>query len=262
VGRLVFVHSYCQSGVGALRPSGAAYRAGHPYVGLHHAPAAPALGVVALARVVADRCALGRAAVCAVRLGGLAHPCRLQRLAQYQLGTVWLPGEGVALVVRLGPIAPSPTVLWAALACTGAALCYGVSTPLMKRAVAHIEPVAIAAGIHLWSVLLIAPAALWTLPQAHFTVPALVAVAIMGIVTSALAYWVHLRIMRQVSVTAAMTPAFMIPLFGVAWGYLFLGEPISSGMLAGVALILVATALVSEFNPFAAPALDAVAAKP
>jgi drug/metabolite transporter (DMT)-like permease len=187
---------------------------------------------------------------------------QMERLNLRKLLGCALGFAGVALVVRLGPIAPSPTVLWAALACTGAALCYGVSTPLMKRAVTHIEPVAIAAGIHLWSMVLLAPAALGTLPQARFTVPALVAVAIMGIVTSALAYWVHLRIMRQVSVTAAMTPAFMIPLFGVAWGYLFLGEPISSGMLAGVALILVATALVSEFNPFAAPAQDAVTATP
>ncbi len=187
---------------------------------------------------------------------------KMDRLSPRKLLGCALGFAGVALVVRLGPITPSPAVLWAALACTGAALCYGISTPLMKRAVTHIEPVAIAAGIHLWSVVLLAPAALWTLPQARFTVPAMVAVAIMGIITSALAYWVHLRIMRSVSVTAAMTPAFLIPLFGVAWGHLFLGEPVSTGMLAGVALILVATALVSEFNPFAAPALDAVAAKP
>jgi drug/metabolite transporter (DMT)-like permease len=169
---------------------------------------------------------------------------------------------GVALVVRLGPITPSPTVIMAALACTGAAMCYGLSNPLMKRAVTHIEPVAIAAGIHLWSVVLVAPAALWSLPQARFTPTALAAAAVMGVVTSALAYWVHLRIMRKVSATAAMTPAFMIPLFGVAWGHLFLGEPVSIGMLAGAALVLLATALVAEFNPFAKPAVDAANATP
>jgi drug/metabolite transporter (DMT)-like permease len=168
---------------------------------------------------------------------------------------------GVALIVRLGPITPTPSVVLAALACTGAAMCYGISNPLMKRAVARIEPVAIAAGIHLWSAILVAPAALWALPQARFTVPAMVAVAVMGIITSALAYWVHLRILRHVSATAAMTPAFMIPLFGVAWGHLFLGEPVSTGMLAGAALVLLATALVTEFNPFAKPA-DVAAATP
>ncbi len=160
---------------------------------------------------------------------------------------------GVALVVRLGPVDLSPQVLLAALACTAAAACYGVSTPLAKRAVTRIEPLAIAAGIHLWSLVLMAPATAWYWPQAQWSITVLAAVAVMGIITSALAYWVHLRIMRRVSATAAMTPAFMIPLFGVAWGHLFLNEPVSSGMLAGAALVLAATALVSEFNPFKNP---------
>lgn len=160
---------------------------------------------------------------------------------------------GVALVVRLGPVDLSPQVLLGALACIGAAACYGVSTPLAKRAVTHIEPLAIAAGIHLWSLVLLTPATVWRWPYAQWSVTALVAVAVMGIVTSALAYWVHLRIMRRVSATAAMTPAFMIPLFGVAWGHIFLNEPVSSGMLIGAALVLVATALVSGFNPFSKP---------
>jgi drug/metabolite transporter (DMT)-like permease len=169
---------------------------------------------------------------------------------------------GVGLVVRLGPIALTPSVLLAAAACTGAAACYGISTPLMKRAVTRMEPLAIAAGIHLWSIVLLAPAALYQLPQATFTVPALVAVAVMGIVTSALAYWMHLRILRHVSATAAITPAFMIPLFGVAWGHVFLNEPVSWGMLTGAVLVLAATALVSGFNPFAKPAADAAIATP
>jgi drug/metabolite transporter (DMT)-like permease len=168
---------------------------------------------------------------------------------------------GVALIVRLGPISPTPSVVLAALAYTAAAMCYGISNPLLKRAVTRMEPVAIAGGIHLWSTIVVAPAAVWALPQARFTVPAMAAVAVMGIVTSALAYWVLLRIMRQVSATAAMTPSFMIPLFGVLWGHLFLGEPVSSGMLVGAALVLLATALVTDFNPFAKPQ-DAATATP
>jgi drug/metabolite transporter (DMT)-like permease len=41
----------------------------------------------------------------------------------------------------------------------------------------------------------------------------------------------------------------MIPLFGVTWGGLFLGEPFTPGMVPGVALVLVACALVTGFNP-------------
>ncbi|MCD6078639.1 MAG: putative rane protein, partial [Ramlibacter sp.] len=41
----------------------------------------------------------------------------------------------------------------------------------------------------------------------------------------------------------------MIPMFGVSWGALFLGEPVTAGMVPGVALVLAACALVTGFNP-------------
>jgi drug/metabolite transporter (DMT)-like permease len=37
--------------------------------------------------------------------------------------------------------------------------------------------------------------------------------------------------------------------FGVTWGHLFLGEAVSSGIFAGGAMVLLATALVTGFNP-------------
>ena len=170
---------------------------------------------------------------------------------------------GVALIVRLGPVKPDAATLAAALAaalaCITAAACYGISTPLMKRATTRMQPLAIAAGIHLVSLPLVLPGALWTLPQATFTPGALAAVAVLGIVTSGLAYWGHLRIIRHVTPVAAMSPSFMIPVFGVTWGHLFLGEDLSSGIFAGGALILLATALVTGFNPLRRPAMATVA---
>jgi len=156
---------------------------------------------------------------------------------------------GVALIVRLGPVEPSPTLLLAALACMSAAACYGVCTPWMKRATQRISPLAIAAGIHAAALVLLVPGAVWDWHQAQFTLPALLAVAVMGVVTSGLAYWLNLRVLSQISPVAAMSSAFMIPLFGVAWGSLFLGEPLGVGMLWGGALVLLATALVTGFNP-------------
>jgi len=156
---------------------------------------------------------------------------------------------GVALIVQLGPVQlDGPTVL-AVLACIVASGCYGASTPLMKRATTRMEPLAIAGGIHVAALLVLAPGALWTLPQAQFTPAATLSVLVLGVVTSGIAYWVHLRIIRQVSPVAAISPAFMIPVFGVTWGHLFLGEELSSGIFVGGALVLLATALVTGFNP-------------
>ena len=157
--------------------------------------------------------------------------------------------EGVALIVGLGPVKLTPEVLLAALACIGASACYGISTPLMKRAITRMQPLEIAAGIHGLSLVFLLPGAVWSWPQAHFTVGALAAVALMGVVTSGLAYWMHIRILAHVSPVAAMSPTFMIPVFGVTWGHIFLGEQLSSGIYAGGALVLLATGLITGFNP-------------
>ncbi len=164
---------------------------------------------------------------------------------------------GIGMIVQLGPISLSPTVLLACGAALLASLCYGIAVPLTKHALSRIEPLPAAAMTHLWSMILISPLAIYDLPQAKWSTAALLATAVIGIITSGIAFWLHLRVMRHISSTAAMTPAFMIPIFGVLWGHLFLGEPLSSGMLAGAGLALVAIALISDLK-----LLDAAAAKP
>ena len=168
---------------------------------------------------------------------------------------------GVALIVGLGPVKLTPEVLLAALACIGASACYGISTPLMKRAITRMQPLEIAAGIHGISLVFLIPGAVWSWPEAHFTPGALGAVALMGVVTSGLAYWMHIRILSHISPVAAMSPTFMIPVFGVTWGHIFLGEQLSSGIYAGGALVLMATGLITGFNPLQ-KWLDAASVKP
>jgi drug/metabolite transporter (DMT)-like permease len=46
-----------------------------------------------------------------------------------------------------------------------------------------------------------------------------------------------------------MMPMFFVPLFGVAWGHLFLGEALGTGIYLGGALVLLAGLLVTGINP-------------
>ena len=157
--------------------------------------------------------------------------------------------SGVALVVRLGPIDPSPEVLaGTALAVFG---CFfsGLSMPLLKRATQRMAPLSITAGIHAFGFLLLLPGALWTLPQAQFSWPALSAVALMGVITSGLAYWQYMRIVRHVSAVAAHSSTFMVTIFGVIWGHLVLGEVFTLASYIGGVLVLLATMMVTGFNP-------------
>lgn len=156
---------------------------------------------------------------------------------------------GVALIVRLGPVEPDAPSLWAALACLVAAAFYGMATPFMKRATQRMEPLSIALGMNAAASLVLVPGAALHWSAAAFDPTTLTAVAMLGVVSSGLASWVHLRIMRHVSPVAAISPAFLIPLFGVTWGHWLLDEPLGPGLLGGGLLVLLATALVTGFNP-------------
>ena len=156
---------------------------------------------------------------------------------------------GVALVVQPGPMVSNSHVLQGtALALCGAAMS-GSTAPLLKRATTRMEPLAITAAIHLFAFALLAPVALWNLPKAHFTPGAIGAVAVMGIATSGLAYWLYMRIVKHVTPVAALSSTFMVTIFGVLWGHLVLDEVFTPASYAGAALVLVATVMVTGFNP-------------
>ncbi len=161
----------------------------------------------------------------------------------------FLGATGVGLIVQLGPIQATPAVLLGTVAAILGALCFGLSAPMMKRASRRMEPLAIAGAVHAFGLVWILPAGLWELPQARFTPTAMLIIASLGVFTSSLAFWIQLRILRHISPVASMSPMFFVPMFGVAWGHLFLGEELGTGIYLGGALVLLAAALVTGFNP-------------
>ena len=157
---------------------------------------------------------------------------------------------GVALLVQLGPVAVTGKVMLAALACTVAAASYGVGAIFMKRATLAHAPLPASAAVHVAAALILVIPGGVALPSAQPTSGALLAVAVLGIVTSGFMYWISMRLMREIPASAATSAAFMIPLFGVTLGGMLLGEPVTASMLPGCVLVLVATALITGFNPF------------
>ena len=173
-----------------------------------------------------------------------------ERLTARRLTGCALGFAGVALLVQLGPVAVTDKVVLAALACTVAAAAYGFGAILMKRATLAHQPLPASAAVHVAAaaVLLLPMGA--SVPAMSLTPGVLLAVGTLGCVTSGFMYWISMRLMREIPASAATSSAFMIPLFGVTWGGLFLGEPVTLGMLPGCVLVLAATALITGFNPF------------
>ena len=168
-------------------------------------------------------------------------PSRVLGLVIGFLGVLWLagdaasfkPGEhGVSAAVAIG-------------ACLLAALCYGVGANYTLRRLAGVAPLAVAAGSQLAGALLLALPALWWWPAVTPSARAWWSLAALAFVCTGLALLLYFRLIARLGPSRAMTVTFLIPVFGVVWGALFLGEAISATMLAGCAVVLLGTALVA-----------------
>jgi drug/metabolite transporter (DMT)-like permease len=62
---------------------------------------------------------------------------------------------------------------------------------------------------------------------------------------TALAYLLYFRLIANLGAARAIAVTYLIPLFGVLWGALFLGEAVTPAMGLGAAVILLGTALAT-----------------
>ena len=65
----------------------------------------------------------------------------------------------------------------------------------------------------------------------------------LGLLCGAIAYLLYFRLVADIGATGALTVTYLIPVFGVLWGALFLGEAVSLSTLAGAALVILGTVL-------------------
>ena len=159
---------------------------------------------------------------------------------------------GVFGVVVLAGVEASllpPGASLAIAAALAAAFSYGIATTYAKSASA-VEPFANAHGSMWAATLLLAPALFFVpLPEAVPTPGVIGVVVALGVLCSGVAYLLYFRLIADVGATSALTVTFLIPVFGVLWGYLFLGEPVGWHTLLGAALVLFGTGLATGFSP-------------
>lgn len=154
---------------------------------------------------------------------------------------------GVALLVGNDRLVASTDGAWAVAASLAAALSYGVSSVYAKRTSAR-DPYATAFGTMAGASVVLLPTLAWSHAPVSSDPWVLGAVAALGIVCSGVAYLLYFRILAEEGPTPALTVTYLIPLFGVVWGVIFLGETVGWHTLAGSAVIMAGTALVLRPN--------------
>lgn len=167
-----------------------------------------------------------------------------ERLTGRKVGGLLLGIVGVGLLVGWSPI-PLDLESAAAVGCSLlASLMYGIGGVYTKRRFGGVPALELATGQQLAAAALLAPLALLTVPPSAPTGAAIVATLGLAVPSTAFAYVLYFRLIGRVGPTRTMTVTFLIPGFGLLWGALLLGEPITAGMLAGLAIILASVALV------------------
>jgi drug/metabolite transporter (DMT)-like permease len=135
--------------------------------------------------------------------------------------------------------------LTAILAALGATLCYGIGSHYIRLA----KPIGAVANAHgsMWgATILLAPLFLLTEPTSQTLPPTVIAsVFLLGVLCSGIAFLLYFRLVADIGATSALTVTFLIPVFGVLWGVVFLNEAFGWHTFLGAGLIFFGLSLVT-----------------
>ncbi|MFJ7883280.1 DMT family transporter [Pseudomonas sp. NPDC096917] len=183
-----------------------------------------------------------------VLIGGLFFS---EKLSPNKLAGVFLGLFGVAVLTRAGPMAFDKDLLVGAFACLLATTSYGFAGFLARRWLDQqggLDPRLSALGSMLGATLFLLPLFAISLihqPPADWGGASVwLSLLGLGLVCTAFAYILFFRLLTSIGPVKSMTVTFMIPPFGVLWGALFLGEPLSMAHVYGGLLIAMAVWLV------------------
>jgi drug/metabolite transporter (DMT)-like permease len=155
----------------------------------------------------------------------------------------------------------------AAALALGSTLMYAFAVHFNKRFLPQMSAVTLSTGTLLMAALVLLPPALCLGPQPLHTAAALapiwasvpraawLAMLALAVMCTAAAYLVFYRLFDRIGASRALTVTFLIPVFGMLWGALFLGEHVSSLMVISTGVVLMGTWLSNHGHDTPAPAL-------
>ena len=176
------------------------------------------------------------------------------------IGALWLrqpirPATIVGLMLGLGGVAilawdslqgssganPWFPLLAAALAPSA----YAFASVYSRHHGSNITPLATPQGSMIFAALLVLPVAMAQPLPANPGPTAWGALLGLAVLCTAWAYQLYFKLVHQVGPLGALSVTFLIPVFGVLWGVVLLGEKLGTHLLLGGSLVLLGTALAN-----------------
>lgn len=152
-------------------------------------------------------------------------------------------GLGVWLEVG-GRLSFHSTRLAAALAAAlMGTLLYGFSIVYTKKYLADVSPLAITTVSQVTGAMVLAPFVIARWPAQSPGPAAWWSVGLLGVFSTAVAFVSFYRLIARLGATRTVVVTYLIPVFGMVWGGLFLGERVTVSMIGSTVVILFGTAL-------------------
>lgn len=136
-------------------------------------------------------------------------------------------------------------VILPTLAVMLAAFCYGLSANYTKKYLQGISPLALAAGSQISATIVLLPISMFFLPSALPSNSSIMAVIALGIMCTGIAYIMFFRLIAAIGPAKTISVTYLIPIFGIIWGVIFLDESVTFWTFVGGGLIFTGVALTT-----------------
>ena len=151
---------------------------------------------------------------------------------------------GVIVLVGWSPMQLSIQVVLAIAAILVATLFYAIGGFYAARTFPGIRPLSLAFCQQFFAGLLLLPFAIYMQP-AHFPSAEVVwAMLGLGLLSTGVAWLLYFNLIKNVGASKTLTVTYLIPVFGMLWGCLFLDERITWGAIIGLGIVLLGIFLV------------------
>src|SRR4051795_3598516 len=174
------------------------------------------------------------------------------------LGGMLLGLAGVALLVGVESV-HSVGAFLGSLAMLGAAACYALSSFVVKRYGSLTSVATSFISIAVASVLCL-PAAVATAPSEVPGLRAVLAVLVLGVIGTALAFVIFYKLIAETGAARASLVSYLAPGIALLYGAALLDESITAASIGGLALILGGVALASRAPRLRSPVIRRTAA--
>ncbi len=168
----------------------------------------------------------------------------------------WLSVAGMAVgfvgvvVLAVDPDALGSGSMWAVPAALFACSLYGLALNLVAYKLQTVSGVTITTGSLIVSAIVLIPVALTHMPDQVPGIEVWFSVLALGIVCTGLAYLMFYRLISRIGSSQAIMTTYLVPIFSIFWGNLFLAETITLFTVFGCMLVLLGVGMTTGRLPW------------